>query len=456
MKAVAHRAASVVTSWPVLRQDAALYALAAVFSIGVIGLAVTADYRLWAEIALVAYLVAAVACEVGNRLLTRAAARHASPPPDVTTSWFRRGVILAVLVGAVLLPLGILVSLRASATTCVTNPHGARVQPEVAVIERAGDRLAAFRDPYLSHPQTVGVSPSNDCKSVDAHSYFPYLPGMIPFGLPNAANLPAGLGDARVALVGFTLLVVPLALYLAPATRRRKWRAFQFIVVLPTGALPMVTGGDDLPVLALLLLGLVLLHRRRPVLAGLVMGLAGTLKLTAWPLVLLALLAARDEDDRPAAFRYGLSVLYVAVPVIGAGAALGPHAFWRNVVLFPLGLTHVHSPAASPLPGQVLVQLLPSFKREITVALVAFGAIVVLTMLVRRTPRTAYAAARFAGWSLALATVIAPATRFGYLIYPANMIVWAYLLHEEPPPALPSHTLAASGAALAGIGAGGE
>lgn len=457
MKAVAHRASSVVTSWPVLRQDAALYALAAVFSIGVIGLAVTADYREWAEVALASYLVAAVSCEVGHHLLVRVAVRRGGPPVDVTTSWFRRGVILGVLVVAVLVPLGMQVSLRASATTCVTNPRGARAQPEVAVIERAGDRVAAFHDPYLSHPTTVGVSPSNDCKSVDAHSYFPYLPGMVPFGLPDAAGLPGGLGDARVALTGFTLLVVPLALFLAPATRRRKWRALQFLVVLPTGALPMVTGGDDLPVLALLLLGLVLLRRRRPVLAGLVMGLAGTLKLTAWPLVVLALLVARDEEDRTATTRYGLSVLLVAVPVIGAGVALGPHAFWRNVVMFPLGLTHVRSPAASPLPGQILVQLLPALKRELTVALVALGAVAVVTMLVRHPPRTAYAAARFAGWSLAFATAIAPATRFGYLIYPANMIVWAYLLHDEPAPAgLPPDTVERPADALAGIGAAGE
>jgi hypothetical protein len=254
---------------------------------------------------------------------------------------------------------------------------------------------------------------------------------MVLFGVLNALKLPAELNDARVELAGFTLIIVALALLLVPASSRRRWRAFQFLIVLPTGALPMVTGGDDLPVLALLLLGLVFLQRRQPVAAGIVMGIAGTLKWTAWPLILLAVLCARDEEDRPAALAYTLSVLVIVIPVVGAGAALGVHAFVSNVVLFPLGLTKIHSPAASPLPGQVLVQLFPAYNRAITAALLGSGTVAVLVMLVRYPPRTAYQAARFSGWALLFATVIAPATRFGYLIYPANMLVWSYLLHVK-------------------------
>ncbi|MHB8456359.1 MAG: glycosyltransferase 87 family protein, partial [Acidimicrobiales bacterium] len=317
---------------------------------------------------------------------------------------------------------------------CVTNLHGAQAQPEVAVIERAGDRAARLQDPYLSHPSTVGVSPSNACKSVNAHSYFPYLPGMVPFGLANASHLPRQLQDARVSLAGFTLVVVALSLLLVPASSRKRWRTFQFLVVLPTGALPMVTGGDDLPVLALLLLGLVFVQRRQPVAAGIAMGIAGTLKWTAWPLIFLAVLCVRDDGDRRAAARYSVSALLIVIPVVGAGMALGVHAFFVNVILFPLGLTKMHSPAASPLLGQVLVQLLPQYKRALTIALIGVGAGVVLTMLVRHPPRTPHGAAWFSGWSLAFATFIAPATRFGYLIYPANMLVWAYLLYKPSRP----------------------
>jgi hypothetical protein len=37
-----------------------------------------------------------------------------------------------------------------------------------------------------------------------------------------------------------------------------------------------------------------------------------------------------------------------------------------------------------------------------------------------------------------LATLLAPATRFGYLMYPANLFVWAYLLDGMVPTPLPS------------------
>jgi hypothetical protein len=423
------RSADRVAELPVLRQDAILYGLSALFAAGESLFAVTADYREWGRVALVAYLAAALVCELAYRRRSRSGRLDLEQGSRAST--LRRLVILAVLAAAVLAPLALQVRWRATDDQHVTNLHGAQAQPEVAVIERAGDRFARLEDPYLAHPTTVGISPSNDSRSVDASSYFPYLPGMAVFGLTNAAHVPRALRDARLPLAGFTLLVVGISLALSPSSSRRRWRTFQFLIVLPTGALPMVTGGDDLPVLALLLLGLVLVRRRQPVAAGIAMGFAGTLKWTAWPLIVLVLLCVRDRDGARAAGRYGLAVYLVSVPVILAGAAAGLHAFVVNVLKFPLGLTKIHSPAASPLPGQVLVQLFPEAKTQLTVALIAAGAVVVLTMLVRHPPRAPYAAAWFAGWALAFATFIAPATRFGYLIYPANMFVWAYLLHES-------------------------
>ncbi|MGH9297234.1 MAG: glycosyltransferase 87 family protein [Acidimicrobiales bacterium] len=430
-RALALRAYARVGSLPVLRQDALLYAASAIFAVGVAQIAVTADYREWAQIAIAPYVIAALASEGilrWRRHGSAASAEQVEREDEADgSSLLRRSLAIGVLLLCVLLPLALQISWRAH------GRPGAQAQPEVAVIERAGDRFAHFSDPYLSHPRTVGISPSNDARSVNADSYFPYLPGMVPFGLLNAVNGPAEVTDARVLLAGFTLLVVLLALSLARSPSRRRWRAFQFLVALPTGALPIVTGGDDLPVIALMLLGLVLVQRRRPLAAGLVLGIAGTLKLTAWPLVILLALAARDEDDQPAPLRYLAAVLVVIVPVLAAAASLGPHAFFENVVMFPLGLTKVHSPAASPLFGQELVTLLPGLKRELTVGLLGGGAIVILLMFARHVPRDAHAATRFAGWALAFVTVIAPATRFGYLIYPANLLVWAYLVQAGHP-----------------------
>lgn len=393
-----------------------MYLCSAIFGLGTALVAVSSDYRQWGVMAGIAYAVGAAVCGAvwwrGRRAQLGAA----------TVSWTRRAVVLLLLVGAVLVPLFVELTWRAEARP------GAHAQPEVAVIERAGDRAAKGLDPYLTHPSTVGISPSGDKRSIDQSSFFPYLPGMVPFGLLNAAPLPRELRDARVVLAGFTLVVGIGALAGKDASLGRRGRALQFLVVLPFGALPMVTGGDDLPVLALLLVGLLLAQRRRPVLAGLVMGCAGSLKFTAWPLLVLLALCVRDADDRQAAGRYGLAVASVVVPVVGAGILASPVAFFENVVRFPLGLTRVRSPAASPLFGQVVAHAFPHHKTAVTASLLALGLAIVVAAFVTHRPRTPAAAARFTAFVMCVATVLAPATRFGYLIYPANLLVWAYLL----------------------------
>ncbi|MHB1975162.1 MAG: glycosyltransferase 87 family protein [Acidimicrobiales bacterium] len=405
-----------VCAVPALVQDGWLYLVSAVFA-GITAVAAgSADYRGWGEMALVAYAVAALACFAVARLAVRSAR------PAHVMAIARRTLVVLVLGGAVLAPLATQLVWRAEGVP------GQHAQPEVAVVERAGDRAANSRDPYLLHPTTVGTGPRTDAKQVDKSSFFPYLPGMVPFGLVNAVKLPPELQDARVALTGFTLVVGALALLWSDASLGRRGRALQFLVVLPSGALPMVTGGDDLPVLALMLLGLVFAEQRRPVLAGVVLGLSGTLKFTAWPLLVLMLFAARDRESRPAPLRFGLAAALVVAPVLGLGIALDPASFFDNVVRFPLGLTRVHSPAASPLLGQILVSADPRHKVAITAALVLAGAVIVAVAFLRYRPRTPAAVARFTGFAMALATVLAPATRFGYLIYPVNLFIWAYVL----------------------------
>lgn len=399
-----------------LAQDAFLYLWSALFGLVTAFVALSSDYRAWGAMAGSAYAAGGAAC-------LAAWWRGRSVPLTATAvSWTRRLVLVLVLVGAVLVPLFLELSWRAQ------GAPGAHAQPEVAVIERAGDRAAKGLDPYLAHPTQVGAAPSSDRANVDAGSFFPYLPGMVPFGLLNAAPLPRALRDARFALAAFTLLVGIGALAGGGAALGRRGRALQFLVVLPSGALPMVTGGDDLPVLALLLAGLLLAQRRRPVLAGLVLGCAGSLKFTAWPLLVLLALGVRDEEDRPAGLRYLAAVAAVVVPVVGAGFLASPVAFLENVVRFPLGLTKVRSPAASPLVGQVLVHAFPLHKTAVTAGLLLAGVVTVVVVFVRHRPTTPASAARFAAFVMAAATVLAPATRFGYLIYPVNLVVWAYVL----------------------------
>jgi len=46
----------------------------------------------------------------------------------------------------------------------------------------------------------------------------------------------------------------------------------------------------------------------------------------------------------------------------------------------------------------------------------------------KRTPSSPQTAAGFSGLAMLLATLLAPATRFGYLIYPLDLLTWAVLL----------------------------
>lgn len=406
-----------VLALPGVTQDALLYFAAALFA-AVVGFVTTGhpDYQTWGQIAVGAYAAGALMCAL---VVVRHRRRPLSPH---RVSWLRRFVFLAVLAGAVLAPLGAEMTWRAEAAP------GAHAQAEVVVIERAGDRAAHGHDPYLRHPASAGVPASSDTPAFDANTFFPYMPGMVSFGLTNALPLPKVLRDARFTLALFTLLIGAAALYASGARLSECGRVLQFLIVLPSGALPMVTGGDDLPVVALALLGLVLAQRRKPVGAGLALGFAASLKFTAWPLVVLLAFAARDRDGRHAWGRYGTAVASVVGPAVALGLALQPGAFIENVIRFPLGLAKIKSPAASPLLGHLFVNLVPAHKTVVTASLLALGAAIAVAWLVRYPPRTPAAAARATAFVMVVATVLAPATRFGYLLYPANFVVWAYAL----------------------------
>ena len=398
----------------VLDQDALLYVLAAILAFGTILLGESADYRQWAEMALGPYALAAAICGGEGWRRSRRAKRNGTPE---RRDGLRKSIILLLLVSVVLVPLSVEVVLRAD------HHPGDEVQNEVTVIEACGDRVMSHKDCYLPHPKTIGGSVTSESED----SFFPYLPGMIPFGLINATSGPAEFKDARIPLTGFSLIVITGALLLAEIPSRRRWRLFQVVVVLPSGALPMVTGGDDLPVIALMVLGLALATRRRPISSGLAMGLAGTLKFTAWPLLLLLALGQWDTRLRRAFWRYSIAAVVVIVPVLGLGIGSNWHTFYINAIRFPLGLTKVKSPAASPLIGQELVSLFPAAKPELITILALFGLAVVGYGLWKFLPTSPQAAAGFSGLSMLLATLLAPATRFGYLIYPLDLLTCAVL-----------------------------
>jgi MYXO-CTERM domain-containing protein len=344
---------------------------------------------------------------------------------------------LIVLFGATVIPLSLEVVWRSEGNAAL------HVQPEVVVVQQAGVRASQGKDPYRVVDKD-GHLVIHQRAEPPYELYYPYLPGMVIFGFSSGSTvsgnkIEARLTDARIQFLVFTVVAGVLALSrLRPPTDARG-RAFQVLTVLPTAALPLATGGDDMPVAALMLVGLVALQRRRPLLAGLALGAASSLKFTAWPLVFFALWAAWDLKGRRAAGRYALGALAIVVPVVVPVALSNPSAFIDNVVRFPLGLAGVSSPAASALPGHMLVSAIPGSHRIYVVVVGIIGLAVLAVLLKNRPPRHAAQLATFTGWVMLIAILVAPATRVGYLLYPINLFVWAWMLRRSEDPAPVDH-----------------
>lgn len=426
-----------VTRWGPEGGDAVLYAVSAVFALGTGLLAGLPGYRVWAWLALGPYVAAAlISVFIGRHRARREYRRSHDAVSDAAPTGARHGdeasrrrhygparvwVLLFVLLGSTLVPLAVEVSLRND------GPTISHVQPEVVVIAQAGQRLAKGEDPYHATVEHGGRVESAVPGEPTFESFFPYLPLMAVFGLPKIGRGPVRVTDTRVLFSIVTLIVVGVSLLLLRAPRDKKVRALQFLTVLPTAALPLATGGDDMPIVAFLLLAMVLAQRRRPALSGLVLGIVSSMKFTAWPLAVLALFAARDKKDRRAPLLMVLGMVVVAGPVVVPFALSNVRAFFDNVVLFPLGASGVTSPAASNLPGHVLVLQFPFLHTLLPAAVALVGGVLLLRHLIRRPPVTVAEVLNVAGWAMLVAIVFAPATRVGYLLYPADFFVWAWM-----------------------------
>jgi MYXO-CTERM domain-containing protein len=426
-----------------VQRDVVLYGMSAFFA-AVTGVAVGIPlYRQWGQMAVGPYVVAALLCLwAAWRWPRRVGWRRQRS--------VRRLAFAVALVGATLVPLCLEVVWASEGNVAQ------HVQPEVLVVERAGARVAHGHDPYRVVDRNGHIVIHQSAEPT-YELYYPYLPGMVIFGFSSGSSVvEAQLTDARIQFLLFTAVITLIALSRVRPRSDARVRALQALTVLPTAALPLSTGGDDMPVAALMLLGLVALQRRRPVLAGLALGAASSLKFTAWPLVVLAAWAAFDLGRRRAVGRYALGVIAVVVPVIVPVALRNPSAFVDNVIRFPLGLAGVSSPAASALPGHILIAIWPAIHRPYVVVAGAVGLIVLATHLRRHPPVGAGGVATLTGWVMTVAILLAPATRVGYVLYPANLFIWGWMLRRAEDPAVPMGRSAAGGDRAAGAPSPGQ
>ncbi|GGO38554.1 hypothetical protein GCM10012286_13780 [Streptomyces lasiicapitis] len=301
-----------------------------------------------------------------------------------------------------------------------------RAQSEVGVIERSGALLVQQASPYLDDPRTVT-------------DYNPYLPGMALFGLPRALwgdHVPALrlLGDARVWCAAVFLLCLGAGRSLTrrgrgirtPAEGSSYVTSLTALLASPVVALPLCVSGVDLAPAGLCCLALVLAARERPVAAGLVLAFACSLKWTTWPAVAVAAALLAATCGGRAALRCAGAALAGAAVLILPSALLSPGPMVQQVLAFPTGRGELATPAASPLPGRLLADLGP-VGWYAAVALLLCGGLAVAASLVLRPPTDAVGAADRLAAGLAVAFLLAPAGRFGYLALPVVLIVWTRL-----------------------------
>ena len=389
-------------------RDALLYGVAALFALGTWLTSTDLAQWRWGEMAWGPYVAAAIVTLVGRR-----------------QSRTRYVALVVAILGSVVAPLIAEVWWRVHA------PYGGFAQPEVMVLERAALALFHGHDPYVAY-WAHGHLVNPVAHGAPYESFFPYFPLIALFGLPAViVHSTTGWGDARLALTAFSLLVTVWGARLVSDDDNVRLRVLQYGIALPTGALFAVTGGDDLPILALGLLALAFTRRHQPARAGWVIGIAAAMKFTAWPIALVVFAVARDSRGRYAGFKVAAASGFVMVAAVVPAFFANPVTFLANVVAFPLGLSHVSSPAASPLPGHLISDWSPTLGHLLVVAALLVVALSSLRYARRHWPLDETRAL----FVLALGTLVmisvASATRSGYLIYPLNMAVWGWGLMER-------------------------
>ncbi len=411
-----------------LKIDSVLYAISALLVLAIARLTQLYTFRVWANFAAPGYLIAAIAAAIAVASRRSRTGRGAMR--------LRLGIAAFSCAAAVTMPLAYEVHARAGG-------HIHLEQSEVVVIEQAAAGLAAGKDPYTATFDERGLE-----SRPQAQHHFAYLPLMLAFGLPRALFGPGQLTDARVVMALVTLAALATALARWPTTPARRLRMAQVAIVLPSGALFMVTGGDDLPVLALVLLGLVMLQRKDR-LAWPVLVAAALLKQTVWPVLLVLLLSRHVDRTETRPHTPGMLPGAWLIPAMSVSVPFllwQPGAFVRGVVLFPLGLTSGPAPDQPPTLGSWVTGAAGlTGDRTLQIVLVAglLGGVLaaggaVLLRLGRLTSLRTADQGCFAGLLMLALIVTSRISRVGYLIYPLDLLTLGLLMRKTVPSSDPS------------------
>lgn len=334
--------------------------------------------------------------------------------------WRSRGrdaALIVALAGALAAPLAWPVTLGARMP--------AAGEGSLTVLTRSAVLLLRHGTPYLPAGQITRVL-----------DYNPYEPAMAIFGLPAAAGLHGVAGSPRLWMAVAAAAVLAAAFRVARPGSAPRGTAFA--LGSPVLALPLTTGLTDPPVLALLSLALAgTLERSRRLwpAAAVALGVACAIKATAWPAlpVLTAMLAARDGRQAAARFAGLTAITATALAAAIAPASVSaPAAFFQNTVLFPLGMTRRQTKADSPLPGHLLAVTGPA-GHWAAIGLLGAACLAMAAFLVIRPPASTQSAALRLAACLTLLFTLAPASRWGYFVYPAALLGFTSMIRASGP-----------------------
>jgi Glycosyltransferase family 87 len=369
---------------------AGIFAVSVIWAILVAVISSDHVHQIWGEMAAVGY---------GLALAVVLVLRHARTA-DIALG-------LAFL-GGLIAPLGWL----AAHSDALTG--NGLLQPEVWVVADSGAALIHHGTPYAEAAVLAGTQ--------NPDAYNPYLPVMALFGLPRAFFNLGLVTDPRVWFGLVFLVVFWIALRHAGARDPGRWTIL--VAATPVIAFELAVGGTDVPMVAFLCLGFAFLWERKPVLAGLALGIGASMKATAWPALLVAIALLAVRDGKRAVRNFTLTALGVVAVCIGPFIVHHPKALVENTIMFPLGLASVKSAARSPLPGYLISSSWPHTGHTIVVILLALAGLAVAASLVFRPPRSVPRAILLLAGAMTLMFVLAPSTRVGYFIYPAGLAIW--------------------------------
>lgn len=237
--------------------------------------------------------------------------------------------------------------------------HDGALQVEMALahlLNGVNPYAATYDHPLMSiWDPDIGVNPATE--------HMIYLPGLILVTIP-ARFLSTAVFDFYDQRLLY-LLAYLLMLFLLPIIVKKPMHKLALMIGVglnPWLAQPITWGMNDIMVLLCLVIAAMLLHKKHPIWAALVLGVACSMKQSAWLMVPFYLLAIYLNTPAEKRWRQ----LFTAVAVIGFVMMLviGPFALWNLPAFIDDTFAYASGTASSlnyPIRGYTLGRLLVAF-----------------------------------------------------------------------------------------------